>query len=117
MFGFRQLDVYRCSISFLGPAAAIGERIPRGYAVLTDQLRRAAISIPLNIAEGNGKFEQDACRFYAIARGSALECAAIMDAVEALGFVPADDLAPLRDKLERMVSMLSGMLRRREPGG
>jgi hypothetical protein len=40
-----------------------------------------------------------------------------MDAVEALGFVPADDLAPLRDKLERMVSMLSGMLRRREPGG
>jgi four helix bundle protein len=116
MFGFRRLDVYRCSISFLGPAAAVAERIPRGYAPLADQLRRAAISVPLNIAEGNGKFEQDACRFYTIARGSALECAAIMDVLETLGFAPANEIAPLRDMLERVVSMLSGMLRRRTTG-
>ena len=88
MFGFQGLDVYRCAVTFLGHAARLGSRVPRGYASLGDQLRRAALSISLHIAEGSGKPEGDARRFYGIARGSALECAAIVDAFEALEFVP-----------------------------
>ena len=112
MFGFQRLDVYRCSVLFLGRAAPLAERVPRGYGSLSDQLRRAALSVPLNIAEGSGKpTERDARRFYAIARGSALECAAIVDALEALGSVPALDLAEPRELLERVVSMLSKLTR------
>ena len=112
MFGFQRLDVYRASVCFLGKAAPLAERVPRGYGSLCDQLRRAALSVPLNIAEGSGKpTERDARRFYASARGSALECAAIVDALEALAFVSAVELAEPRELLERVVSMLTKLTR------
>jgi four helix bundle protein len=111
MFGFQRLDVYRCAVQFLGLAARLGERAPRGYGSLGEQLRRAALSVPLNIAEGSGKSDRDAQRFYAIARGSALECAAILDAFGALGFVQHFDLREPIELLERIVSMLSRMAR------
>ena len=92
MLGFQRLDVYRCAVRFLAVASALAERIPRGNGALSDQLRRASLSIPLNIAEGSGKPGQDAARFHAIARGSTMESAAIIDAMETLGFVPSLDL-------------------------
>jgi four helix bundle protein len=107
MFGFQRLDVYRCAIRFLGHAPALAERVPRGHAALGDQLRRAALSVPLNIAEGTGKGDRDAARYYTIARGSALECAAILDVFEALDVVGVDELQQPRDLLERVVSMLT----------
>ena len=69
MLGFQRLDVYRCAVRFLGLAASLANRLPRGNAELGDQLRRAALSIPLNIAEGSGKDGKDAARFYRSARG------------------------------------------------
>ena len=76
MLSFQRLDVYRCAIEFLALTAAAAEEIPRGPGALLDQLRRAASSIPLNIAEAAGRTgKADAARAYAIARGSAMECA------------------------------------------
>jgi four helix bundle protein len=111
MFGFQRLDVYRCAAQFLGLATHLAERAPRGYGELGEQLRRAALSVPLNIAEGSGKSERDARRFYAIARGSALECAAILDALVTLGFTQDKDLSESLELLERIVSMLTRMAR------
>ena len=100
MFGFQRLDVYRSAVRFLALS-------PRGFGELTDQLRRAALSIPLNIAEGSGKGGRDAARYYTIARGSALECAAVLDAAEALGLTATEDLVEPRELLERIVAMLT----------
>jgi hypothetical protein len=50
MFGFQRLDVYRCAVLFLASAARLGDQAPRGYAALGEQLRRASLSLPLNIA-------------------------------------------------------------------
>jgi four helix bundle protein len=111
MFGFQRLDVYRCAVTWIGLAARHADAIPRGFSPLADQLRRAALSVPLNIAEGSGRTAQDARRFYAIARGSALECAAVLDALEALTVVPPADLAAGRELLERIVSMLTKLSR------
>ena len=104
------LDVYQAAIEFLAIVAMLVEEIPRGYSFLNDQLKRAALSIPLNIAEGYGKRSQaDRCRFYDIARGSAHECAAILDAVKVLRLADSDKLARGKQLLCRVVSMLVKM--------
>ena len=51
--------------------------------------------------------DREARRFYAIARGSALECAAIIDALAALRFVPGDEATRAHELIERIVSMLA----------
>ena len=85
MLSFQRLDVYRCAIEFLAMTVEVAEGTPRGNAALLDQLRRAACSIPLNIAEAAGRTgKPDAARAYAIARGSAMECAAVLDAMSVL---------------------------------
>jgi four helix bundle protein len=92
---------------FFKLAVPLIERTPPGYHSLSDQLRRAAISIPLNIAEASGKYDKDERRYFSIARGSALECAAIVDVFEALGVPSVDEAAQARQTLERIVSMLT----------
>lgn len=64
------------------------------------------MSIPLNIAEGSAKFGKDRTRFLTIARGSALECAAITDALKELGCADTDQLVEARGLLERITAML-----------
>jgi len=79
VFDHEKLHVYQASLEFIVWLDNIQERIPKRISVY-DQLDRASTSIPLNIAEGNGKFTQkDRCRFFDIARGSAFECAAALD--------------------------------------
>jgi four helix bundle protein len=68
MLSFQKLDVYRRAIEFFALAHRVAAALPRGHAVLADQLRRAALSIPLNIAEGAGRgTAADAARHYVIA--------------------------------------------------
>jgi four helix bundle protein len=83
MIGFQQLDVYKCAISFLSLARDALEQMPRGNADIVDQLRRSARSIPQNIAEGSGKVSRaDKVKYYAIARGSAMESTAHLDVMQ-----------------------------------
>ena len=110
MLSFQRLDVYRCAIDFLAFAAAID--FPRGLAHLADQLRRAALSFPLNIAEAAGRNSNaDAARHYAIARGSAMECAAILDSLRALGVLDAARHAAGIELLSRVVAMTTRLCR------
>jgi four helix bundle protein len=109
---FERLDVYRCAIDFLALAVRITAHMPRGHSDLRDQLRRASSSIPLNIAEACGKTSSpDRAHFHAIARGSALECAAILDVLQRFGAVASEDVEQAKTLLSRVVSMLSKMCR------
>lgn len=111
MLSHERLDVYQRAIEFLAAALRIAERLPRGQAPLADQLRRAAMSIPLNIAEGSGRApgSADRSRFRGIARGSAMECGAILDVVRLLDVAPDTDWAHAKGLLVRVVEMLSKM--------
>jgi four helix bundle protein len=88
------------------------ESIPRGHAELADQLRRATISIPLNIAEGAGKTtEKDRSRYHAMARGSAMECGAIVELLRMQSLAEPAIAADAKSLLVRLVAMLSKMCR------
>ena len=106
MLHFRSLDVYRAAIAFVPKAYKIAEC---GDRELANQLRRAALSISLNIAEGTGRLDDDQRRFYKIARGSALECGAVIDAMRALE-LDVPDVEVAEDLLVRVVSMLTRMI-------
>src|SRR5438046_3273953 len=76
------------------------DRLP-GNVSVRNQLDRASTSVPLNIAEGNGKFTSpDRCRFFDNSRGSALESAACLDVMVAKRFVSAADPNWQRDARE-----------------
>jgi four helix bundle protein len=78
-----------------------------------DQLDRASTSIPLNIAEGNGKYGlKDRCRFFDIAHGSALECAAGLDVLVAKARLTTEQIRPGKERLQRVVRMLIGLIKR-----
>jgi len=72
-----------------------------------------AQSIPLNIAEGNGKQSlKDKNRFFEIARGSALECAAIHDVLSSFEAINAESNRIGKTNLKRIVSMLTRLIQR-----
>ena len=104
MFGFRKLDVYQCAVTVLPLAYRLAERAD---AETKRQLKRAALSINLNIAEGTGRCDDDQRQFYRIARGSALECAAVLDALHALELVTREEVEPVEELLVRIVAMLT----------
>ena len=108
-FDHDKLHVYQEAIRFVAWANGILDSIPKTLAVHS-QLDRAATSIPLNIAEGNGKFTApDRCRFFDIARGSALECAACLDVLPVKKLIPSAETG--QEMLARIVSMLVGLIR------
>ena len=113
MMSYEKLDVYQCSIQFLGLATRIIETMPRGYSLLTDQLKRASLGIPLQIAEGAGKRTKADCRrFFDYARGSAMECGAVLDVCMQLKLIEANKLLlPGKELLERIVAMLTKLSR------
>ena len=84
---------------------------------LTNQIRRASFSITANIAEGNGRrTPADRRRFFLIASGSALECAAILDILTATGTISSSNASQGKENLRRIVSMLVKMTTPKDSG-
>lgn len=110
-FDHEKLSVYVQSIEFVDTISKILENVPSKHAVY-NQLERASTSIPLNIAEGNGKSSiKDRCRYLEIARGSALECAACLDVLESRRCIGIEQKKEAKQQLIEIVSMLVGMLK------
>ena len=83
-FDHERLEVYQLALAFDGELHIALPR--RGMRALRDQLERASLSVVANIAEGAGRVGvKDKRRFYAIARGSATEVAALLDVLRARG--------------------------------
>ncbi|MDD4020015.1 MAG: four helix bundle protein [Kiritimatiellae bacterium] len=108
-FDHGKLAVYQEAIRFVAWAGDLLETLPKSLAAY-DQLDRASTSIALNIAEGNGKYTApDRCRFFDIARGSALECAACLDVLVAKKRLACAEQG--KEILVPIVSMLVGLIR------
>lgn len=112
MFPHEDLDVYKVSLEFNRWSKQVSRRLNSMHRSLHEQLIRAADSILLNIAEGNGKRAgADRKRYFESARGSAAECAAIIDILLASEIVRPQEAANGKDLLDRVAAMLTKMLR------
>ena len=111
MFDHEKLNVYQRAVEFVAWVDDVLQEIPKSLAV-HNQLDRASTSIPLNIAEGNGKFTgPDRCKFFDTARASALECAACLDVLVAKRRLTVDKAYHGKELLVPIVSMLIGLAR------
>lgn len=114
-FDHEKLVVYQRSLEFVASSHRLMERLPNDSRV-RDQLERAADSIPLNIAEGNGRSTpKDRCKFLDIAKGSAFECAAALDICVSRGLLSSADVAQGKKQLREIVGMLIGLVRYTNP--
>ena len=114
-FDHEKLNVYQRALEFVAEATDILDRIPKQSA-LHNQLDRASTAIPLNIAEGSGKWTApDRCRFYDIARGSALECAAALDVAVVKKALRAEEITDAKQVLVAVVSMLVALIKSVSP--
>jgi four helix bundle protein len=111
-FDHEKLEVYKEAIAFVGWLSDLIETTPK-LGEVRDQIERAATSIALNIAEGNGKYApKDRCRFFDIAHGSALECAAALDVLVAKRKLTVEQIRPGKQRLQLVVRMLVGLIKR-----
>ena len=111
MFSHEKLNVYQRSLEFI----EFVNKIKTSDKIRIDvfnQLEIASTSITLNIAEGTGKFTgRDKCRYYDIARGSAVESAACLDILTLKEMISENYKNEGKTILKEIVSMLFGLIR------
>ncbi len=111
VFSHEKLEVYQQSINFIAwLSPLLSATSPTGD--IKQQLDRASTSVTLNIAEGNGKYTlKDRCRFFDIAHGSALECAASLDVLVAQQQLTSAQVQAGKQRLLGIVRMLMGLIK------
>ena len=107
-----QLQVYRVSLDVVRGVGGLAGRIGRVDADLARQLRRAASSVPLNIAEGECAIGGNRRSRFDTARGSAKESVACLEVAVAMGYLAANDIAAVVDGFGRVAATLTNLMRR-----
>ncbi|WP_372370199.1 four helix bundle protein [Candidatus Uabimicrobium sp. HlEnr_7] len=102
-FNHEKLDVYQVSLEYTKETFNVMEKMPSGYSYLKDQLKRASLSMPLNIAGGNAKFsKKEKARFFSIAR-SANECSAVFDVAKIAQIIDSKEKEKIKKLLYRII--------------
>lgn len=102
---FEDFPVYKKGLDLVGQVEGICNGVRGGrYNFITDQLRRAASSIILNIAEGSGKWsKRDKINFYRMSQASTNECLAAMDLLFAYKLIDLDRSIEIKEVLRDII--------------
>lgn len=108
----KKLNVYKKSIELVSEIYRLTEKFPNDERFgLISQLRRSAVSIPSNIAEGaSRKSENDRKRFYQIARSSLVELDSQIEISINLEYLSIHDIKKLESRANEVFAMLSNMV-------
>jgi four helix bundle protein len=110
MLPFERLNVYHAALQFTDVIYNTVKNWPREEVYsLTDQLKRASVSIALNIAEGTSRTKKDFRHFLDLSRGSCYECVSILEIAKNRGFVRERQYASLYDQCVSIVKMINGL--------
>lgn len=109
----QKLDIYQTSKCFVYECYKLTDQLPdkERFGIIS-QIRRAALSVHLNIAEGaSRKSEVERKRYYEIARGSVIEIDAALDIAIELTYIKSNEIEKLGKLLVNSFRMLSGMIK------
>lgn len=109
MHRFKDLEIWKMSRKFCSEIYTVTAMFPESEKFgLTNQLRRASVSVASNIAEGASRSsDKDFCRFLEIAIGSAYEIESQLLIASDLNFITEDRANELINSLDRIVKMTS----------
>ena len=107
-----KLDVFSAGKNLVLSCYKISKLLPPDERFnMTQQLRRAALSVQLNIAEGSSrKSEIERRRFYEISRGSIVEVDTVLDLAEELGYIKKEEVAETGELILKTFKMISKMI-------
>lgn len=114
-FNYKNLAAYKEAKALVILVYALLKKFPREeqYA-LCDQLRRAVISVPSNLAEGSGRTSaKDQTHFIEMAFGSLMEVNCQIDIAHDLGYISNEDVANVEIHVNAIAALLSGIRRKR----
>jgi four helix bundle protein len=111
-FKFERLQVWQKVISFANTMFDIADALPQRYQFSPgEQLRRAALSIPTNIAEGSGRDSpKESSYFYRISKGSVYECASLLVMIGKRGHLEREAYQQYRTGANELAAMLTGLI-------
>src|ERR1700730_10204064 len=109
---FADLDAYKASREFRKGMYAVSRRLPEFEKYeLGRQIRRAAVSLTNNMAEGHGRFHYpDQIRFFLHSRGSLEELVDVVNVCLDEEYLPADEVAVLKEQSLTVLTLLNGHL-------
>src|SRR3989338_5041718 len=111
MFDFENLQVYAKSKELNREVSGFLKENKQINAYIKDQLRRASISMVINIAEGSGKFSLgDKRNFYTISRGSVYECVSLMELLRDDEAIDSTKFQHFYNEFETVSKMLFGLI-------
>lgn len=110
-YSFEKLEVWKISTNFVADIYKLTSKFPKEELFgLTSQIRRAAISIPSNLAEGSSRQTiKDQARFTVVSYSSALEVLNHLIISKDLGFISKQEYISLREKIEKITNMLNAL--------
>ena len=114
-YNYKDLDLYIASKDLVLSVYVLLRKFPKEeqYA-LCDQLRRAVISIPSNVAEGMGRVStKEQIHFLEIAYGSLREVDCQLDIAKELAYISDEELNDITSKLDKVAALLAGMRNQR----
>jgi len=110
-FLFEKMRAYQKSMALAEEILHLMERSPNKCSIISDQLRRAAMSIPSNLAEGLGRWHKgDRKQFFWIARGSANECIVHLQFALNRGMIRGEDYSRLKCDLDLIGKMITSLI-------
>lgn len=109
----KKLDVWKLSMDLVTRVYKITDSFPREERYsLTDQIRRAAVSIPSNIAEGAARqTKKEFTNYLHMAQGSLSELDTQFELAKSLGYLSFDDWKSIDVQMERIDKMITGLIR------
>ena len=107
-FLFEKLKAYQASLQLAEEIRRLAAKPSPGNGDIADQLRRASLSIPINLAKGSGRWHaKDKKQFFWVARGSVNECIPLLRMAINQKMIKAEDFARLCSSLEVIGKMIT----------